>query len=328
MATKTLDIAGKRYNVEEIELDQSTLKFYLENPRVYSSIRINNDNPTQEEIESAMKKMEHVKKLRLAIETNGGLIDPIIVRNSDRVVLEGNSRLAAYRILCEKNPMKWGMIKCVILPDEVTDDAVFTLLGQYHIVGRKDWSPYEQAGYLYRRKKNTKLPVEEMAKELGIAAAEAKRLVSVYELMLKNSAFDPEKWSYFDELSKNRGIKSKAKKDPTFVNKVVTKIIEGKIDNSHDIRKIGEIAGSDDAQAEEITQQFLDDEISLEKAHVTLQEAGVINDDLTKLTKFRELIGDGSYRTKLLNSNDEVKEKIKFELSLINSIITTLLSKI
>lgn len=47
-----------------------------------------------------LKGMEHVKQLRVSIESNGGLIDPLIVRDGDFMVLEGNSRLAAYRLLC------------------------------------------------------------------------------------------------------------------------------------------------------------------------------------------------------------------------------------
>ena len=96
-----------------------------------------------------MKSMEHVKQLRLSIEQNGGLIDPLIVvkRNGDYVVLEGNSRLAAYRLLAEKDPVKWQKVRANILPEEISENEIFTLLGQYHLVGRKDWNIFEQAAY-------------------------------------------------------------------------------------------------------------------------------------------------------------------------------------
>ena len=79
----------------------------------------------------------------------GGLLEPIIVRRN--VVLEGNSRLAAYRMLAEKDPIKWADIRCNVLPDDTSDDVVFSLLGTLHIIGKTPWSPFEQAGYLYRR---------------------------------------------------------------------------------------------------------------------------------------------------------------------------------
>ena len=328
MATTTLNIAGKVYEVENIELDQSELNFYIENPRVYSILRLDGTEPSQEEIEAQMKKNEHVRKLRLAIETNGGLIDPLIVRKKDMVVLEGNSRLAAYRILCEKNPVQWGKVKCVLLPDEVDEDAIFALLGQYHIVGRKDWSPYEQAGYLYRRRQKTKLPVEAMAKELGIAESEAKRVFQVYEFMIKNNVLDPDKWSYYDEMLHNRGIKNQTKKDPKFYEKVTEKIQSGKIGTAQDIRKLGDIVKSDTTEAQEIAQDFMDDKISLEKAHVSLQESGILNDDIERLAKFREVISATIFTKKVLESNDEVKDKAKYELTQIKNIIENILQKI
>lgn len=328
MATTTLSIAGKNYEVEHTDLDQSELLFYVDNPRVYSSLRLDGGEPTQEEIEKVMKKQEHVKELRLAIETNGGLIDPLIVRRADKVVLEGNSRLAAYRILCEKNPIKWGKVKCILLPEEVDEDAIFALLGQYHIVGRKDWSPYEQAGYLYRRKQKTKLPVEAMAQELGIAAGEARRYFNVYEFMLEQNVLDPEKWSYYEELLKNRGIKNQAKKDPTFLKKVSQKIEEGKVETAQDVRKLGEIVASEKTEAKEVVKDFFEDQISLAKAHVTLQETGVLNDSIERLSKFRELLGDPTFCKKLQESNDAVRQNAKFELTQISSIINQIISKL
>lgn len=96
-----ITIGKKEYDVEEELLNQCELLFYEENPRVYSILRSNGTTPTQKDIETKMKSMEHVKQLRLSIEQNGGLIDPLIVvkRNGDFVVLEGNSRLAAIKSL-------------------------------------------------------------------------------------------------------------------------------------------------------------------------------------------------------------------------------------
>lgn len=76
----------------------------------------------------------------------------VVKRNGEYVVLEGNSRLAAYRLLAAKDPIKWQKVRVCILPEEITDGDIFTLLGQYHLVGRKDWSVFEQAAYLYRQK--------------------------------------------------------------------------------------------------------------------------------------------------------------------------------
>ena len=86
--SETIIIGKAEYPVEEKEMFQRELKFYPENPRVYSAINVSQGIPAQEEIERVLKGMEHVKQLRLSIESNGGLIDPVIIRDNDNVVLE------------------------------------------------------------------------------------------------------------------------------------------------------------------------------------------------------------------------------------------------
>ena len=128
-------IGKKEFKTVEELLNQQELDFYESNPRVYSILRENGTTPTQHDIEEKLITMDHVKQLRLSIEQNGGLIDPLIVvkRNGDYVVLEGNSRLAAYRLLAKKDPIKWQKVRVSILPKEITENEIFTLLGQYHL---------------------------------------------------------------------------------------------------------------------------------------------------------------------------------------------------
>jgi ParB-like nuclease domain len=108
-----------------------------------------------------------LKALIHDISDNGGLIDPLVVRDKDFVVLEGNSRLAAYRFLASKDPIKWAKAKCTILPADIDEKLVFALLGQYHVKGKKDWVPYEKAGFLYRRHKQQKVVLSTIAAELS-----------------------------------------------------------------------------------------------------------------------------------------------------------------
>ena len=129
-------IGQKKFEVTETELLQQDLLFYLDNPRVYSVLHENgHDNPTQTEIEEIMCSLDHVKSLKSQIMQNGGLIEPlIVVKRKDRyVVLEGNSRLAAYRILAKNDPLKWSRVLVQILPEDISDSDIFTLLGTFHL---------------------------------------------------------------------------------------------------------------------------------------------------------------------------------------------------
>ena len=67
------------------------------------------------------------------------------------MVLEGNSRLAAYRRLSQNDPVKWSMIKCVMLPETFEKDRIFAFLGQLHIVGKKTGHHSSKQEFLYRR---------------------------------------------------------------------------------------------------------------------------------------------------------------------------------
>ena len=60
------------------------------------------------------------------------------------VVLEGNSRLAAYRILKIEDPITWSKIDCKILSSDISEEFIFILLGNFHITGKKTGNHLKQ----------------------------------------------------------------------------------------------------------------------------------------------------------------------------------------
>lgn len=328
MTLDTLTIGKKVFDVRIDELNQADLKFYVDNPRVYSVLRSQTETPSQKEIEELMTNMEHVKQLKLSIEENGGLIDPLIVRDGDFVVLEGNSRLAAYRLLCRIDPVRWGKVKCTILPGDIDDSAIFTLLGQYHIVGRKDWSPFEQAGYLYRRKQETRYPVEAMAKELGITSGVAQNYIKVYGFMLENNELSPDKWSYWEEYLKNRAVKKYRETDKDLDKVVVEAVRTGQITQAMEMRKLGEILASSSKTAKKTVERIKKKEITVSDAYDVLQDSGQINDLIKKLDKFRELINAPEFEKTLNESNEEIKGKAGFTIKKIYKRLESIYEKL
>ena len=87
----TLTLCGKEISVRNGALPQAELLFYPENPRLYSIIHSGDDEPSQSVIEKRLAAMEHVKQLVQSIRANGGLTDPLIVR--DGVTSDGGLRL-------------------------------------------------------------------------------------------------------------------------------------------------------------------------------------------------------------------------------------------
>src|ERR1051326_3293104 len=102
----TLTVRKQEIPVTTKYLLQTSLKFFPENPRIYSLVRSDGKEPTQPQIYDRLLEQEHVKQLVQDIRRNGGLIEPLLVRDGSMEVLEGNSRLAAYRYLAKTdNPI-------------------------------------------------------------------------------------------------------------------------------------------------------------------------------------------------------------------------------
>ena len=175
-------IRGKKIPVETKDVSHSELQFWADNPRVYSLLDRASDDPDQTEIFDSLSKTEDFRELRGDIEGNGGLIDPIIVRDTDMVVIEGNRRLAAYRSLAATNSIKWSMIRCRILPGEIDEADIYAMLGQYHIKGKKDWAPFERAGFVYRRHRHHKEDISDVAIEIGVSPQQVQHLVNVLSI--------------------------------------------------------------------------------------------------------------------------------------------------
>ena len=192
-----------------------------------------------------------------------------------------------------------------------------TILGQYHIVGRKDWSPFEQAGFLVRGLEATKVKIEEFAKSLGLSAANAKKSVEVYEYMKEQNDLNPARWSYYEEFLKNRAIKNVVKDNPELEEKVIEDIKTGKIHEAADIRKLGDIAKSKSKVGKKVLAQYQEGKLSLDKAYEHVKETGMLDEDLLRMKKFKEFINDSDLEEKFSDISEDLKYKLQYEIKAI-----------
>ena len=319
-----MTIAGKEVNVVDCWLTQSELKFYPENPRIYSIVYCDSQEPSQEEIEEKLTSRDHVKQLYQSIRANDGLIDPLIVLAGQNIVLEGNSRLAAYRLLAKEDAIKWGKVWCRVLPGDIEEKLIFNLLGQYHIIGRQDWAPFEQAGYLWRRKEHYGASTQEMSKEMGIPESRVRFLIKVYSFMYDNDDVDVQHWSYYDELLKIPS--SKKKKFPTFDKTIVKKIKSGEIAKAVDIRdKVKKIVNVPGKNGNKLVAKFLENKNTLERCYESAIARGAGNGMLIKLSAFKEYISDIDIESVLKEMEDAQKKKCLYELKKISQAANNLM---
>ena len=191
------------------------LHFLPDNPRVYAAIREMPDFPdlTPEEkqvrIYERMLEEPSVKNLIPEIRRDMGLQEPIIVRWDTKQVIEGNSRLAAYRKLREEKPEEeqWADISCLVVSN-LTDEQQTRLLGQAHLHGKTEWSPYAKALYCFRWVEELNRDASELYQVSGITPAEIGKSVRVIHFMKENCDDTLSNFSYYNVLVRNRKISS------------------------------------------------------------------------------------------------------------------------
>jgi hypothetical protein len=315
-----ITVQNETIEFREREMKVDDLKFWPENPRVYSALRLKlmGEEPSQKDIEEVMTSLENVKRLRSSIKAVGGLTHPLFVRNG--VVIEGNSRLAAYRLLCRVDKIRWAKVRCNVLPDDMSDDLVFALIGSIHIDGVTEWTPFEQAGYLFRHLQKSKKPIEAIAKDCGLTPSKSKQYVKVYETMLANDDTDQSKFSYYLEMLKNGDITSKSAKNPelNLIDTLCQKIKSGTITKANELRDIAKLAKADSADANMALKAYLNDEESLSSAVAKVSEEDKKRHARDVASKFREFLTNANYVVQLMAEDEEFKFEMDRIISRLN----------
>ena len=321
-STVNIPIKGKNYTVSIRHLRHDTLKFYPENPRIYSVLHAGaSTTPTQEEIQECLQAMDHVRELRDDIRENGGLIEPLYVKEATLEVVEGNSRLAAYRMLAEENPILWGTAKCAILPREVHDSAIASLLGQLHLKGKKDWLPYEQASFLYRRHHKDKISISNLAKEVPLKKRGIEHRINVIDYMIKQGDNEMKRWSHYDELLKNRKIQAAFKEHAGFEEAVIKTIKDGSMKAVEVRDKLKVVCRT---KSERPINQFIGG-ANIDEAVKTAKSLGGDHTALHKIKRFRLWVVEGDTKRDIQNAPDKVRQEIGWELKKIKAQVATLL---
>lgn len=211
----TISIMGQEVSARHQREPIDRLLFLPDNPRVYAAIREMQDfsdltlEEQQDRIYRRLLEEPSVKNLIPEILRDGGLQDPIIVRHDTWQVIEGNSRLAVYRKLQLEHPdnEQWTYIRCVVVPT-LTDEQQTRLLGQAHLHGKTDWSPYAKALFCFRWVEEKQKDISVLVKLSGFTADDIRKNVEIIRLMQKNGDSTLSNFSFYDVLVRNRKISS------------------------------------------------------------------------------------------------------------------------
>ena len=323
MSETEIIIGKKTYPTRRESLPQANLKFFIENPRVYSMFDRSVSDPSQVDMESKLCECDDVRELRDSIEENGGLTVPVVVCKN--VVIEGNRRLAAYRMLSKRDPEKWSYIPAEILPDDIPESAILIYLGQIHIVGQKDWAPFEQAGFLYRSLETTGMNIKELSESTGLKLSTVKKMVTIFDFMLKHDDQESKHWSYYEQYLSNRSIKKARETNDKLDEKIVIDIKAGKItDAKKEIREqLGAVCKSN------LSDQLISDYVNNKQTLTSCFESIDENDANARraLDNFRSKCMESDFRSAIIYSTSPDREKFKNDLNLIKNSIEYILKQ-
>ena len=233
----TLHISGQTVPTKRGELKHGDLSFWPDNPRIYSIVHQTEVPPDQEEIQLELLSLEHVKKLVNAIKHHGSLQHPIVVLDKSFEVIEGNSRLAAWRYLAQRGAKEYAKIPAMVLPADTGEDLIYSYLNQEHIEGKTKWSAYEQAGVIYRLIETSGKDVGALKDQMNISKQVAQKMYDTYALMVRHGEDKPNRYSYYEAYLVNSKAKAKRKKEPRMDDRIVEEIRKNEV-TAQEFRKM------------------------------------------------------------------------------------------
>ena len=268
-------VNGQKIQTTTEEIDIFKLKYWKENPRVNAIIKqkYGDTDISDEDIEKELWEKDSVKDLFKDIEKNGGLKDEILVKNS--IVLEGNSRLCAYRRLYKKAErendedeiLKWSYIRAKILPNETSNEVVFSVLGTWHIKGKTRWDTYEKAAYFKSMNINYGYSFTDIADSISETEKFVKDHIEAHDLMVENDVYTLEKFSYFYEIIKNKKIKELSSNDPNVIPNIIQAIKENRFKRGEEIRDLHKVLKDKKAKKE-----FFNEKVDFNEALETTKD--------------------------------------------------------
>ncbi len=311
-----LNILGSKikYTIEEIDIYE--LKYFPDNPRVYTALRkIDDNDPNQQQIQEVMFEEENVRELFKRIKKAGGLVEEIVVRRDTMEVVEGNSRLAAHRKLADQtDDIGWKKIRCRVV-ETLSDKQIRFLLSEYHIYGKTDWTTYEQANMFYVQNVTKGVNIEELHADTGLAKKEISKRIEIIKMMEDNNDNQSKHYSHYEQLLTKRSLKKTFHENDGFNSRVLRDIKNGSIGTAQDVRdKLSVVCENAKSSA---FKKYLKDEADLEEAYDLAVDSGAGDRSIKRLTKFRNWIAEPYVKKNLINQTDV--GKVKFEIGKIQT---------
>ena len=207
------------------------LKYYEKNPRVLSQLAgALNGSPEdkQKVIEKGMQEETSVHKLLKSIPKHGGISDPLVIKPNGEV-LEGNSRLAALRILYEKKgEEEYLRAPCRVV--NLNEEEIDAFLDQQHNDGKTPWTAYNKAYKAFHRVQVDGVSLATYARSTSSSKGEIEKQINTIKLMMREEmSHKKDRFSYYDLFQRSRKLKKCFEENPDLKKYVLAKLKQKKI---------------------------------------------------------------------------------------------------
>ncbi|MBF2759077.1 MAG: ParB N-terminal domain-containing protein [Ectothiorhodospiraceae bacterium AqS1] len=217
-----IKILGDEIPYDEVRIEINRLRYYEDNPRVYPKLIQDGPFPKNSEdqqifIEEKMQKEKSVKKLLKTIKNQGGITEPLIVLQKNYQVIDGNSRLAALRMLSKKHnedALQFMSAPCRIMT--LTNGQIDAYLHLIHIDSKTEWTPYEKAMRAYKRVFKDGVEEKIYSSTTGATIDDINKSIEIIKLMQENESgtLRPDMFSYYEQLVKSRKLNRACNEHP------------------------------------------------------------------------------------------------------------------
>ena len=213
MSEQVLHILGDAIPYTYSQCRINKLRFLKENPRVSDYVQATpgfnrmSVDEQQQIIYKGLLEESSVTELIPEIRHHKGLMEPLLVQHQTMEVVEGNSRLAAFRRLYEQDRGgDWEWLPCIIVTG-LTDRQRAAYLAQVHVKGKRQWSPYEKANFAFVQKERGDT-YGEVATVFDVSPATIRIQVKIIEMMKSNNDREQSNFSYYNVMVRSREIRN------------------------------------------------------------------------------------------------------------------------
>ena len=190
-------------------------------------------------------------------------------------VIEGNSRLAAFRQLHKKTgDEKWSQIPCNCVKN-LTPEQQDAYLNQIHVKGKTPWAAFEKANFVYTRKKEG-VAISEIARRFSVSEQEVGTCIKVVSLMEGNGDKEKSHFSYYDALVRSRKINQSSGYTSEVKKRILQKIKKSATKDADDAEfKAQEMRDKLPAvlAKKKVLQKFLDGTLTLDEAYQNARQS-------------------------------------------------------